>query len=334
MKYICVLLVFMFTSAAFGKEPVKIIFDTDMGNDVDDALALSMIHALKARNELEVLAITITKDNPHAASYIDAVNTHYGNPNIPIGIVKNGPTKDDGKFIKIASEKVDGKLKYPHDLTMGKEIPDATKVLRKALASQPDNSVVIVQVGFSTNVSRLLDSKGDDISPLSGIELVNKKVKYLSAMFGLFRITPNMHNKDYREYNVYVDLPSSKNLLEKWPKDIIFSGFEIGENLHFPRKVVDQEFNYVKDHIVKRSFYLYTGGNRPTWDLTNVLEAARPGYGYFEMSRRGTVSVDQHGNTNFTSSPNGKHRYFVLNEAQKLRIMEALTLLSTQPPSK
>ena len=27
-------------------EPVKIIFDTDMGNDVDDAMALCMIHAL------------------------------------------------------------------------------------------------------------------------------------------------------------------------------------------------------------------------------------------------------------------------------------------------
>ena len=29
------------------KSPMKVIFDTDMGNDVDDALALAMLHRFK-----------------------------------------------------------------------------------------------------------------------------------------------------------------------------------------------------------------------------------------------------------------------------------------------
>jgi len=30
-------------------EPLSIVFDTDIGNDVDDVLALGMIHALQSR---------------------------------------------------------------------------------------------------------------------------------------------------------------------------------------------------------------------------------------------------------------------------------------------
>ena len=33
-------------SAVALADPVKIIYDTDMGNDVDDALALAMLHSL------------------------------------------------------------------------------------------------------------------------------------------------------------------------------------------------------------------------------------------------------------------------------------------------
>ncbi|MAR13584.1 MAG: nucleoside hydrolase, partial [Blastopirellula sp.] len=55
--------------------PVPLIFDTDIGNDCDDVLALGMIHALQTRGECELLAVTITKDHPLAARFTDAVNT-------------------------------------------------------------------------------------------------------------------------------------------------------------------------------------------------------------------------------------------------------------------
>ncbi|MGE0610267.1 MAG: nucleoside hydrolase, partial [Pirellulales bacterium] len=35
------------------REPVRLIFDTDMGNDIDDALALGVIHALQSRGECQ-----------------------------------------------------------------------------------------------------------------------------------------------------------------------------------------------------------------------------------------------------------------------------------------
>ena len=49
--------------------PVKLIFDSDMGNDIDDALALGVIHALQSRGECELLAVTLSKDNDFAAPF-------------------------------------------------------------------------------------------------------------------------------------------------------------------------------------------------------------------------------------------------------------------------
>ena len=40
-----------FSSPVPAAEPVRLIFDTDIGNDVDDALALAVIHALQSRGE-------------------------------------------------------------------------------------------------------------------------------------------------------------------------------------------------------------------------------------------------------------------------------------------
>ena len=55
--------------------PVRLILDTDIGNDIDDALALATIHALQNRGEVELLAVTISKDNRFAAPYVNLVNT-------------------------------------------------------------------------------------------------------------------------------------------------------------------------------------------------------------------------------------------------------------------
>src|SRR6266513_6120748 len=82
----------LLSQVALGAQPVSVIFDTDMGNDVDDALALAVLHALESRGESRLLAVTVTKDEPYAAPYIDIVNTFYGRPDIPIGVVHSGIT--------------------------------------------------------------------------------------------------------------------------------------------------------------------------------------------------------------------------------------------------
>ena len=71
-------------AAGAAAQSTPVIFDTDMGNDVDDALALAMLHALESRGECRLIGVTITKDNPWAAPYVDLVNTFYGRAHIPV----------------------------------------------------------------------------------------------------------------------------------------------------------------------------------------------------------------------------------------------------------
>src|SRR5206468_3576297 len=109
---------------------------TDMGNDVDDALALAILHALQDRHEVNLLAVTITKDNKWAAPYVDVVDTFYCHSRIPIGTVRNGKTPDSSPMIEVPSgrRRPDGSFLYPHTILDGAQTPDAVALLRQTLA--------------------------------------------------------------------------------------------------------------------------------------------------------------------------------------------------------
>ncbi len=313
-------------------DPVLLIFDTDMGNDVDDALALGVIHALQSRKECELLAVTVTKDNDLAGPYIDAVNTFYRRGNIPIGVVRRGKAPEPGKFLPLADEKDNGSFRYPHKLLSGEDAPEAVGLLRKILNSQPDESVVLVQVGFSTNFIRLLDSPSDEHSKLKGHEIIKKKVRLLSMMAGAFEAIGS--NKRFLEYNVTQDIPSAQTLAEKWPTRIVYSGFEIGIAIPYPSASIERDFGYVPHHPLAEAYRLFCqpNENRPTWDLTSVLYAVYPDRGYFDVSPRGRVTVESDGYTRFDKQDNGPHQYLIASPQQIIRAQEALVQLSSQPP--
>lgn len=119
---ICACLIFV-PLIANAETPVNIIFDTDIGNDVDDALALAILHAFENRHEANLLAVTITKDNKWAAPYVDLVDTFYGRSEIPIGMVRNGKTPNSDPLIQVPAERKnpDGSYVYPHKITDGSE---------------------------------------------------------------------------------------------------------------------------------------------------------------------------------------------------------------------
>ncbi len=309
--------------------PVKLIFDTDMGNDVDDMMALAMIHNLQKRGACELLAVTITKDHPQAAAFVDAVNTLYGYPDTPIGVVRDGAAKEAGKFNLLADEKnADGSLRYPHDLKSGADAPEAVGLIKDILAKQPDGSVVIAQVGFFTNLSRLLDSPG-------GKELIAKKVKFLSIMAGAFQTV--QWDTRHLEYNVKLDVPAAQKLAKEWPTPVVWSGYEIGVAAAFPHVVIEEDLNYFPHHPLKEAYYLYNPPphDRPTWDPTAVLYAVLPERGYFDLSPAGNVTVENDSATLFRPGKGGKgkHRFLVMSPEQTARVREAIVQLSVEPPA-
>ena len=301
---------------SLAAESVPIIFDTDMGNDIDDALALALLHSLESRGECRILAVTITKDNPWSAAYVDVVNTFYGRPNIPIGVVKgSGITPKDSDMIRVPA------LAYPHRLASGNDAPDAVAVLRRVLDNAADHSVVIVQVGFSTNLAHLLDADG-------GRDLARRKVKLLVMMAGNFA-------QSKPEFNVQMDVPSAQRVFRDWPTPIVASGWEVGNSMLFPAASIEHDFAYTDHHPIADAYrhYMPMPYDRPTWDVTAALYAVRPGAGYFSLSPPGEIEADSAGRTRFTPGANGQRRYLIVGDNQRGRTLEAMVLLASQPPA-
>jgi inosine-uridine nucleoside N-ribohydrolase len=326
-------------SRSLAADKVPLIFDTDMGNDCDDALALGVIHALQSRGECELLAVTITKDHELAAPFVDCVNTYYGRGNIPVGVCRgSGKTPDAGKYNQVAKIRDGDLLRFPHDLMSGNDAPTAVEVLRKVLAKATDNSVVFVQVGFSTNLANLLKSPADAISPLNGRDMVAKKIRLVSIMAGAFTKIPNEKGEltEHREYNVAEDIASIQSMVKDCDAPILWSGFEIGLALTYPHQSILNDFRYTPHHPLPEAYiaYIPPPHDRPSWDLTSVLAAVRPDRGYFEVSKPGTVRIADNAVTTFEESTNGKHRYLILNPAMLERSREALVQLASQPPSR
>lgn len=310
--------------------PVRLIFDTDIGNDIDDALALAMIYDLADRGEAELLGVTISKDNPWAAVYVDVVNRFYGRPDVPIGVVRNGKTPEDGYVRTVAERKENGRFVYPRKVKSGADAPEAVALLRKTLAAQPDGSVVIASVGFITNLARLLDSAPDSASPLTGRELVARKVRLYVMMAGAFGPNPGP------EYNVVTDADAARKVVNHWPTPIVASGYEIGVAITYPASSIESDFGYVKDHPIAEAYRAYRKMpyDRPTWDLTAVMYAVRPDRGYFGLSKPGTITLDSGNVTRFAEDASGKHRYLTADPNQITRLREAFTLMVSAPPRR
>ncbi len=147
------LLALLSVPAALLAEPVKIIFDTDMASDCDDAGALAVLHALADLGEAEILAVVTNRKDPSNASAaaVSAINHYYGRPDIPIGTDKDG-AKTPPRWNHPSSFCAALRDEFPHSAKPDDEMPDALDVYRETLAAQPDGSVVICSVGALSNL--------------------------------------------------------------------------------------------------------------------------------------------------------------------------------------
>jgi pyrimidine-specific ribonucleoside hydrolase len=281
--------------------PVKIIFDTDFGPDYDDVGALAFLHAMADSGKAEILATVSSNQHDLVAPCINIMNTYFNRPDLAIGAPKSR-----GVSIGASQHWPDTLVvKYPHTIMSTADVPDAVSVYRKVLYSQPDTSVTLVTVGFLTNLAGLLESGADSICPLSGRDLILKKVKKLVSMAGRF--------PSGSEFNVHIDSTASVYVFENWPTPVIFTGFEIGEKIHTGLRVMNMD---VTDSPVRDVFRQCIPmseedkNGRMSWDETAVLIAVYGTDGFFDQVT-GTIKVNPDGSNGWVDSPAGRHTYVV-----------------------
>ncbi|WP_339878209.1 nucleoside hydrolase [uncultured Algoriphagus sp.] len=325
-KSISILLVFFFISLisyAQSTNPAKVIFDTDMGPDYDDVGAIALLHAFADQGKVEILATMASTKYEGVAGVLNVLNTYFLREDLPIGVpTGNAITKRDWQHW------TDTLLaKHPHQILSNSEVPDAVELYRRLLAEQPDGSVTLITVGFFTNISNLLQSEADEYSPLDGIELVKKKVSKMVSMAGYF--------PEGSEFNVNQDPEASIYVVENFPKPIIFSGFEIGKQIHTGIPLITN--SNIENSPVKDAFSIAIPmaeedkNGRMSWDQTAVYVACL-GYEKFFTLEEGKMSLAENGYNTWDKS--GKGQYKLVEKSNMMDIESEINFLMMHLPGK
>ena len=328
----CCLLAF----PAFAMSPVKVIFDTDMYTDFDDAGSLACLHAMADAGECEILATVANTRDCMSVAMCEIINAYYGRPDIPVGCSKEiGKTGAEKGHVARYGATVKKYAKWVRHLNSN-DAPDASDVYRKILSAQPDKSVVICSVGFLTNMRRLVETDRD---------LIARKVKCWVAMACKYPFG--------KEYNSMTDWQSSKIALEKWPTPVVFTDFEYGKDCFAGRAIAESG---VKDspvadvfagnipsreEIRKDSARHLRGcngmGGRAAWDETAALIAVRGTDKYFNVERGTYRMVGEKGDNEWApDAENGPHLRVTekLSKAEVGKIIDELICRGPKNPGK
>lgn len=291
-----------------AKKPIKIIFDTDIGGDCDDAGALAMLHNLCDRGEAELLAVTACYASPYVAGCIDAINRYYGRI-VPVGINYTRGSGEKGTYCEQLCRE------FPNDYPPEgyKNFPDTLDILRKTLSAAEDASVTLVVTGYLSSLARLVTSSPDEYSPLTGRELITRKVVRTVIMGGRFAATWPMElspgNMVPAEWNIKCDIPAAQTVCDNWPGELVFSSYEIGLYC-ISMKTFARDAR--TDNPVRRAYELHPAGRtgRESWDHTAMLEAIRPDT-YWFLHPYGRITVDDGGITRWQEDNTARHTYLI-----------------------
>lgn len=283
-------------TADYGDNPIQpeleeykgiplVIFDTDIGSSTDDLFAMEMLYRYADQGRCKLLGIVVDRQGDDYPVLADVMNTYFGYGHIPIGVERSG-IKNPGVFIdyrNLYNHKTDkGELMFKTSVSDYSALPNGWQLYRQLLAAQPD-----------------------DLSPLTGVELVRKKVKCLYLMAGVFT------SSDEPDYNFLQDSTFAQLFFELWPRevDVVFSPMEVGNEIEYIPETVISDINWTDIHPIKQVYMNYdcNTGQR-MWDPLTVIHAVE-GDAEFLLSERGIVTLTPKNVTIFTPSATGNFRY-------------------------
>ena len=278
-------------------EKLKVIFDTDMGSDCDDAGALSLLHHLADEGKVDILATTHCASEIGGSVTIKVMNEWYKRPDIPIGRYDTRTFLEREDCKVYTREIMEGYLKN-HRMP---GFENSVRVMRRILSENTD--VILIVVGMLNNVADLLRSMPDDISSMNGVELVKNSVREMYSMGGHFT------DPTYAEYNIKSDIENAKYIAENFPRPITYCGFELGENLYTGSQLADAG----EDNPVRIAYYNMLAKSesklRNSWDPITTYCAIEQDSNLYEKRGGLTISFDDEGRA--VVEEGGKDAYMV-----------------------
>jgi len=306
-----------------GKPPLGIIFDCAFGYRADDPLALALLYNFDGKNEARILALSVSTADLKAAASLAAISRFYrmtpDRDPLPIGLFMSAKLRDETPMTAalMAKRDAEGKQLYPHNIRKWQDTADPLPLMRNALASQPDQSIVVIITGPATNAARLLNHPGAK-------QLIEQKVKLLAIAAGAYPAGQEAQ----------ADIAAAKKVFAEWPTLIVAAGAEIGASILFPAASIEKDFAWTTAHPIADAYRAHQPMpyDAPTAAMAAVLFAVKPQENHFKLSDPGTIQVDDDGRTKFMPAVDGKHRYLIVDQANKQQLLSTyIQMASAQP---
>lgn len=303
-----------------------VILDTDITSSTDDVVTMVALYNLMDKGLIDLKAVMVNRLGEMNPKFADIMNTYYGHPDIPIGMVYHGAENpkvfiDYGKTAE--PEKYEGEPTFARTLSNEQiaQLPDAAKLYRKILSESPDSSVYILSIGFSANLAHLLESEGDEYSPLTGVELVARKVAAIHQQAGHFG------KAQEPDYNFNQDKEHAFTYMEKCPAPMYFSPQESGDKFHYNDEDVISDLESVGKQD-SPLYHCYThhevDATQHMWDIVTLIQMMHPEL--FEFHGPSDMYVDDNMVLYEGSKSDASNRYYLFpkdDEASK-KIMQLI----------
>ena len=292
-----------------------IIFDSDMSSDYDDVGDCAVLEGLALLGECQIIGMAVSSTNGATALCMNAINTYYGIPDVPIGVRPD--VAGNGSYpAQIAAE-------FPHALQSSADCPLARDMYRKALAAAPDKSVIIVTAGFLDNLQALMQSGPDQYSSLDGMGLVRQKVKLLACAGGGY---PNGG-----EFNFTVSPAAAQYVINNWPCAATFSPDNVGRYYYTGGTLVQAPNNPIRRVYVDIE---HNSIGYPSWTQVVILQTIRGNTGLFAVNDTGSNLVAANGTNTWVTrpDPSGDTDQAYIIERARTPVTDSLNALMTVLP--
>jgi purine nucleosidase len=263
------------SSNAFAQKQ-KVILDTDLGGDIDDAFALAL---LISSPELEILGVVMDYGNtPKRAQIACRMLYETGRENIPVVI---GRKTNDIYYNQFywgeGFDKIQPVKQAGADFIIGQ------------LKKYP-NEVILITIGPVPNMGDILDKDPGAL----------KLAKHVYSMFGSFYMGYGSNSIPSTEYNVVQDVSASKKFVSSGAK-IAYAGLDITDYVKLKFELIEL-LNDRKSPLTDAVVGLYSlwgfGGDlKPEPRLYDVVAVAMVLWPELFVTRKAFVKVTDEGYT-------------------------------------
>ena len=199
MKKFALLILVLLCLNSVQAQRQKVIFDCDLGGDIDDAFAVALL--LCSQEEFEILGMCMDHGNTPGRGRVAAKMLYEtGNEDIPIYLGRHTPTVV-GLHEELEGDSPQFLWAEDFDVLKPRDLPAADFII-ESLNQYPDE-IILFTVGPVDNIGDVIDKDPDAL----------KKAKRVVSMFG--SIEKGYDGSDAsREWNVIGSLAASKKFMD------------------------------------------------------------------------------------------------------------------------